>query len=82
MVTNGLNSTDYGLVAFASLRMVPQYMIMGEAAGQAAAMTAAAATRARVQDVSVAQLQAALKARGGVLQKPATTPVSSSRVGG
>jgi hypothetical protein len=67
-------------VAFASLRMEPQYMIMGEAAGQAAAM--AAAGRTNVQDVPVAALQAALKSRGAVLQRPFTVPVSPPRTGG
>ncbi len=52
-------------VAYSSMRMEPQYMIMGEAAGLAAAM-AIAADRP-VQEIDVEQLRAALRARGQVL---------------
>jgi hypothetical protein len=55
-------------VAQSSLRMEPQYMMMGEAAGTAAWMAAAA--RIGVQDVSVASLQSKLRARGAVLTDP------------
>jgi len=55
-------------VAHASLRMEPSYMIMGQAAGTAAAM--AAASGSDVQDLSVSALQTALKATGSVLTDP------------
>jgi len=50
-------------VAFTSLRMEPTWMIMGHAAGAAAAM-AAAQCAGSVHDVDVASLQAALVAAG------------------
>jgi hypothetical protein len=55
-------------VAHSSLRMEPQYMMMGEAAGTAARM--AAGVRIAVQDVNVATLQSKLRARGSVLTDP------------
>jgi len=55
-------------VSFSSLRMEPSYMIMGQAAGTAAAM--AAASGSDVQDLSVSALQNALKATGSVLTDP------------
>ena len=55
-------------VAHASLRMEPSYMIMGQAAGTAAAMAAASGTD--VQVLSVSALQNALKATGSVLTDP------------
>ena len=52
-------------VAFSSIRMEPQYQMLGHAAGLAAA---AAARRGRaVQDVDVEALQSALRDQGGVL---------------
>jgi len=52
-------------VAFTSLRMEPTWMIMGHAAGAAAALAASAGCA--VQDVSVAQLQALLVAQGQLI---------------
>ncbi len=66
-------------VAWASLRMEPHFMLMGEAAGHAAvlAIDGVKAGTARptgspipVQDVSVPALQAALRAGGSVLELP------------
>ena len=53
-------------VAYSSLRMEPQYMILGEAAGLAAWMSIQENTS--VQDVSVRELQQRLRDRGGVLE--------------
>jgi FAD dependent oxidoreductase len=55
-------------VAMASLRMEPQYMAMGEAAGTAAAL--AIQSGVAVQDVDVAALQARLKAHAAVIRIP------------
>jgi hypothetical protein len=52
-------------VAFASLRVEPQYMVMGHAAGVIAAMAAGAG--AAVQDVPLPELHARLAAQGAVL---------------
>jgi hypothetical protein len=51
-------------VAQSSLRMEPQYMAMGEAAGQAAAMTLAGKSTLAVGAIDVARLQIALRAQG------------------
>ncbi len=51
-------------VAYSSLRMEPQYMILGHAAGVAAAM--AIKGRTPVQDVNVAELQKILKSEAAV----------------
>jgi hypothetical protein len=56
-------------VAHSSLRMEPQYMMMGEAAGFAAAL--AIAGNIAVQDVHVRTLQDRLRANGSVLTDPA-----------
>ena len=53
-------------VAYSSLRMEPQYMIIGQAAGVAAAL--ALKGRKSVQDVPVAELQAKLKSQGAVFE--------------
>ena len=55
-------------VAYASLRMEPQYMIMGEAAGEAA--TLAFNGKTSVQAVNIKILQGALQAHGAVLTDP------------
>jgi hypothetical protein len=55
-------------VANASLRMEPQYMMIGEAGGTAAAMAARAAGGAiPVQSVDIARLRTALKSHGAVI---------------
>jgi hypothetical protein len=53
-------------IAYSSLRMEPQYMIMGHAAGIAAAL--AAKSNLPVQDVPVADLQKTLREEGGVFE--------------
>ncbi len=52
-------------VAYSTLRMEPQYMIIGHAAGIAAKMAIASARP--VQDIDTAALQEALKSEGAVL---------------
>jgi hypothetical protein len=51
--------------AYSSMRMEPQYMIIGQAAGVAAAL--AIANHAAVQDISIEQLQKKLRSAGAVL---------------
>jgi hypothetical protein len=55
-------------VAYSSLRMESQYMIIGQAAGVAAAL--AVRQKKAVQDISVAELQERLRARGAILSNP------------
>ncbi len=55
-------------VASASLRMEPHYMLLGEAAGAAAAV--AASHRTTVSDVTPNEVRSALKAKDSVLAKP------------
>ena len=52
-------------VAWASLRMEPHFMVMGEAAGTAAAMAVAAGQK--VQSIPVTDIRAALRQQGTVL---------------
>jgi hypothetical protein len=52
-------------VAYSSLRMEPQYMIMGQAAGVAASL--AIRTGVAVQDVPINSLQEDLRAHKAVL---------------
>jgi hypothetical protein len=52
-------------VAYSSVRMEPQYMIIGQAAGVAAAL--AVHNNTSIQDVPVSQLQRILRAHGAVL---------------
>ena len=53
-------------IAYASMRMEPQYMILGHAAGLAAAL--AARGNLAVQDINIAELQAQLRAEGAVFE--------------
>lgn len=53
-------------IAYSSMRMEPQYMIIGHAAGVAAALAISA--KAAVQDVSIAELQRRLKSEGAVFE--------------
>lgn len=53
-------------VAYSSLRMEPQYMILGHAAGVAASL--ALKSGKPVQDISVPDLQARLKSQGAVFE--------------
>lgn len=53
-------------ISYASLRMEPQYMILGHAAGLAIAMAAKA--KGAVQEISVADLQSQLRAEGAVME--------------
>lgn len=59
-------------VAYSSMRMEPQYMIIGEAAGIAASM--AIAGKAAVQDIDIKSLQDKLHAHGGVLRREDSKP--------
>ena len=63
-------------VAIASLRMEQQYMVMGEAAGTAAAL--ALESRVTVQDVDVAALQARLQAHAVVVRIRSTPGQATS----
>jgi hypothetical protein len=54
-------------VAYSSLRMEPQYMILGHAAGVAAAL--AVSKSVPVQQVPVAELQKTLLAEGGIFEQ-------------
>lgn len=53
-------------VAYSSLRMEPQYMIMGQAAGVAAKMAVDAGLA--VQDINIAKLAARLKDQGAIFE--------------
>jgi hypothetical protein len=53
-------------ISYASLRMEPQYMILGHAAGIAAALAVAGNTA--VQDVNVSELQQRLRKEGAVFE--------------
>lgn len=55
-------------VAYSSLRMEPQYMILGQAAGVAAAL--AAQGNVPVQDIPIARLQRELEKTGAILDLP------------
>lgn len=65
-VENLLNPVTFSAshVAYSSLRMEPQYMILGHAAGVAAKL--AASSGAAVQAIDVAELQKILKSEGAV----------------
>jgi hypothetical protein len=62
LVTACLSATH---VAYCSIRMEPQYMILGQAAGTAASL--AVNSRKPVQDISVSDLQRKLREHGAVL---------------
>jgi hypothetical protein len=73
LVTVCLSATH---AAYCSLRMEPQYMILGQAAGTAASL--AVNSRKPVQDISIPDLQRKLREHGAVLHldeelRPATT---------
>jgi hypothetical protein len=53
-------------VAYSSLRMEPQYMIIGQAAGVAAKL--AIANRQAVQEIDAAALGASLKKQGAIFE--------------
>jgi hypothetical protein len=71
-VTNFLNPVTFSAshVAYSSLRMEPQYMILGHAAGVAAAM--AIRSGKAVQDISVVDLQKTLLDESAVFEYVAT----------
>jgi hypothetical protein len=62
LVTVCLSATH---VAYCSIRMEPQYMILGQAAGTAASL--AVNSRKAVQDISISELQRKLREHGAVL---------------
>jgi hypothetical protein len=51
--------------AYSSVRMEPQYMIIGQAAGVAAAL--AVHSHREIHDVVISELQQKLRAHGGIL---------------
>jgi len=59
-------------VAYSSMRMEPQYMIIGEAAGIAASMAIAA--EVPVQDIDIPTLQSKLYEHGAILRREDTRP--------
>ena len=63
-------------VAYSSLRLEPQYMIMGQAAGVAASM--AARTDTPVQDVDIQTLQEKLLREGAILELPAPAATNTT----
>jgi hypothetical protein len=67
-------------VAYSSLRMEPQYMLFGEAAGQAAAQAAKMPTPV-VQDIDVRKLQVDLEAHGSRLDVPVAVSPQRTRQG-
>ena len=53
-------------VAYSSLRMEPQYMILGQAAGEAAAMSVR--RKCAVQEIDTGALSEALRKHGAVME--------------
>jgi hypothetical protein len=64
-------------VAQSALRMEPHYLIMGEAAGEAAAI--AVRSGRDVQAIDIAALQARLADHGAIVRNPIVTPVTRLR---
>lgn len=60
-------------VAYSTLRMEPQYMIIGQAAGIAAKLAIDA--NVNVQDIDIAKLRAELVSQGAVLQLPSAAAI-------
>ena len=60
--------------AYATVRMEPQFMILGHAAGVVAALTVKAGTEAHVQDVSPAAVASVLLADGQLLSPAPVAP--------
>ena len=63
-------------VAYSSLRLEPQYMIMGQVAGVAARM--AARTDIPVQDIDIKTLQEKLLREGAILELPVPAPQNAT----
>jgi len=63
-------------VAYSSIRMEPQYMMIGEAAGTAASL--AVKNRAPVSQIDVAVLQRKLRSQGAILHLSQEVKISSS----
>ena len=59
------------MFAYSSVRMEPQYMILGQAAGEAAKM--AIEGRCAVQEIDSAALTARLRKRGAVMEYAPST---------
>lgn len=72
VVVAGTPSTSH--VVFCSIRMEPQFMQLGHAAGILAALAQNQAAAPAVQDVPAAKLYATLKQQGQVLQLPTAEP--------
>jgi len=64
-------------VAYSSVRMEPQYMILGQAAGEAAAM--AVRGKCAVQEIDTGALRAALKKQGAVMEYVPPAAMSASQ---
>jgi len=64
-------------IAYSSLRMEPQYMIMGQAAGAAASLSIR--SRVPVQDISIEALQSNLRAHKAILHMTEARAPGSSR---
>ncbi|MDR3752583.1 MAG: FAD-dependent oxidoreductase, partial [Terracidiphilus sp.] len=63
-------------VAFASIRMEPQYMIIGQASGIAAAL--AVGKHVPVQEISIPELQRKLHEHGAILHRSVEIPSRAS----
>lgn len=65
-------------VAYSSVRMEPQYMILGQAAGEAAAL--AVRQHVAVQDISIEDLQHQLRRHGAILHRSQLAPTHPASV--